>query len=345
MAAAALVDTCRDFPAFRAPGGSHATTCGAVAHVAGHGHGHGTHGVRVTQGVVVHHVVHVVVVDVGLQLVQQAFEILLLEAQAVAGAFKLRTVHAAPGVTRLGITGSHAGFQHGVGIRRPAEGHVGVPLVPCRRHALAIAITIVVGLGTVGGKARIAEGIAGHRIQHLVIASLAATQQAGIDTHAGLVEIGNLALEAHRAGRGATAPQHRLRALDHGQAVIGFWRDIGHRIVHARRAGTTHRAVIRQQIQARTEHAAQHRITIGATTAQHREAGNRLQVIRAIAGGYGLTRQLGIGDEGHGHAGRNAGDDQRIQVDHTLVEHDRIRSTGAACSQGTEGREKRDCQC
>ena len=301
------------FPAPGLPGGGDAAAARAVRHVAGHRHGHAAGGVGVAQAVVVHHVVHVVLVDVGDHGIEHAADMLLLEAQAQAVAAELRAVHAAAGVARLGVADAGAEFQHRVFVGRPAERGVCIPLLPRRRHPVAIAVFVVVGLGTVGGHARIAPRRTGADVQHLVVAVAAAGQQAAGGLHARLGEVRDLALEAHRAGGSAAAPQHRLRPLDDDQAVVGFRRDVRQRVVHARGTGAAHRAVVGHQVDARAEHAAQHRIAVGTAAAQRGEAGNGLQVVRSVAGRHRLPRQFGIGDEGGGHGGRHADHHDAVQ--------------------------------
>src|SRR5690606_14479681 len=219
-------------PAVVLEGQGHAPALAGIADVAGHRHGHAGGGIRVAQRVVVHHVVDLVAVEAGHHRIEHATHVLLLEAQAEVVAAEPRTVHAAPGVTRLGVAGAGRKLQHGVGVRGPADGGVGVPLVPGRGHAAAVAGAVVVRLGAVGGRTQVAPRGAGACVQHLVVAAVAACQQAALRAHAGPVEVRDLALETHRAGRCAAAPQHGLRALDHGQAVVGLRRDVGHGIVH-----------------------------------------------------------------------------------------------------------------
>ena len=104
-----------------------------------------------------------------------------------------------------------------------------------------------------------------------------------------------LALEQHGTGRGARPPEHGLRAFDHGQAVVGFRRNIGRGRVHAVGAGAQHQAAIGEDIQARAEHAAESHIAIGPCAAVHRtEANNALQVVCAIACRNRLNRLFRI---------------------------------------------------
>src|SRR5690606_14194750 len=234
-------------------------------------------------------------VDARLEVRRVLADVGVLEPQAGVGAFELAAVHAAGGIARLAVTDADPQLQQGVRIGGPAEGDVGIPLLPGRADGVAVAIAVVVGLGAVGADARIAQAVAVGGIDDLVVAAEAAGQQAaaGFDGRR-FVHLA-VALEAHRTGRGARAPQHRLRPLGDHQAVVVLRRDVGHRVVHAAGAGARHRAVIGQQVEPRAEHAAQHRVAVGAAVAHRREAGNGLEVVRAIAGRYRLARQLGAG--------------------------------------------------
>src|SRR5690606_36497921 len=221
------VDAGGQLPAVVLEGQGHASAFAGVADVAGHRHGHGRARIRVAQAVVVHHVVDLVAVEVGHHRLEHAAHVLLFKAQAEAVATELRAVHAAAGVTGLRVAGAGGQFQHGVGIGGPADGCIGIPLVPGRWHAAAIAAAVVVGSGAVAARAEVAARGAGAGVQHLVVAAVAAGQDAALRAQAGAVEVRDLAFKAHRAGRGATAPQHGLRTLDHGQAVVGLRRDVG----------------------------------------------------------------------------------------------------------------------
>ena len=144
-----------------------------------------------------------------------------------------------------------------------------------------------------------------------------------------------VALEAHRAGRGARSPEHGLRALDDDEVVVGLRRDVGHRVVHARRAGAGHRAVVGHQVQARAEHAAKHRIAVGAAIADGGEAGNGLEVVGAVAGRNRLARELGTGLELEGRHRRQRGDEDRVEVDRLAG-----RCVGGGIGQGDGGGER-----
>src|SRR5690606_8645201 len=136
-----------------APGGRRAAAAGAALDVGGHRRRHGTGGVGVAQAVVVHHVVGHVVEHAGLEGLQALADVRLLEAQAVVAAVELAAVHAAAGIPRLAVADAHAQLQQGVLVGRPAQREVGVPLLPGRAHALAVAIVVIAGFRTVGADA------------------------------------------------------------------------------------------------------------------------------------------------------------------------------------------------
>ncbi|MCY1410665.1 hypothetical protein D9M71_260360 [compost metagenome] len=297
-----------------APGALDPAAHGAAVDVADHRHTHHPRARGRAQAVVVHHMVGVVVVDLGFELVEDLADVGLLEAQAKAFALELRTVHATAGIAGLAVALAGGQFHQGIGVRGPAQGHVAVPLVPARRHGVAIAVFIVVGARLVADETRIAVAVARCGIQHLVEAAVGAAQQAGIDPAAKLAEFLRLAIEEDGPGRGARAPDHALRTLDHGQAVIGFRRDVRGGGVHAVGAGAEHHAAVGEDVQARAEHAAQHRVAIGAAGANRREAGDGLQVIGAITGRYRLAWVLGVGDDGQRRAGGDGGDHRRAQL-------------------------------
>ena len=188
-------------------------------------------------------------------------------------AFELRSIHAAPGIARLTIAAPDRQFHHGVLVRRPAQRHVGIPLVPQRRHMLAIAGLVVVRFGGVAAEPHIALRHAGGGIDQRIAAPVRTGQHTAHHLRAGLRKTRHIAFETHRASRTHRPPQHRLRAFHHHHAIKGFRRHIGHRIVHPRRTGAGHAAIVGKQIQARTEHAAQHRIAIAATAADRGKAG------------------------------------------------------------------------
>ncbi|MNX98975.1 hypothetical protein D3C86_1314040 [compost metagenome] len=257
--------------------------------------------------------VGVVVVDLRLDLIQYLADVGLLEAQAKAFAQELRTVHAAPGVAGFTIATAGGQFQQGVCIRRPADGHVAVPFVVARRHCVVVAVLVVVGVRGVADDPHVTRLTAGCGVHQFVEAAVGAGQHAGVDPCAEFAEVLRLAVEQDSASRGTRSPQHGLRALDYGEFVVGFRRDVGSRGVHPARAGTEHHAAVGEDVQPRTEHAAQHRVTIGAAVAHHGKAGDGFQVIGAIAGRHRLARVLGIGDDGQWRTGRNGGNHCRAQ--------------------------------
>lgn len=297
-----------------APGGRQATAEGASVHLGRHRHGHHAGWVGSAQAEVVHDVVGVVVVDLCLDLLQHIADVRFDEAQAQALALELRAVHAAPGVACLAVALAGGEFDQGVLVGGPADRDVAVPLLPARRHGIPGAVLVIVGLRVVAGEAQVAEPVAGGGVQHLVEAAIGAGQQAGVDPRAEFAEALRLTLEEDRPGRRARPPEHRLRALDHGELVVGFRRDVGGRRVHPVRTGTEHHAAVGEDVQARTEHPAQHRVAVAAAVADHREAGNGLQVVGPIAGRHRLARLLGIGDDGQRRTLGDSGDHARRQL-------------------------------
>ncbi len=296
MTAVLRIHAGHDGDVLPAPFRSDTATGGAAINVGGHRHRHAAGRVRRAQRVVVHHVVGVVVVQVGLQLVPRTGQVVLLEAGGVAGALERGTVHAAAGVARDRIAGAGRQLQHGIGVGRPADRDIAVPLAPPGGHHIAVAVLVVIRFGAVAVDAHIARRCAGGEIEHLVVAVARADQRTGVDVHARLIETWRVAFEAHCPGRGTGAPAHALRPLDDGQPVEGFRGDVGQRVVHPRGTRADQVALVTDDVQARAEHAAQHRIAVGAAVADRGEAGNRLQVIGAIAGRHRLPRQARIGD-------------------------------------------------
>ncbi|MNZ60335.1 hypothetical protein D3C78_784030 [compost metagenome] len=126
---------------------------------------------------------------------------------------------------------------------------------------------VVVRARLVADEARIGLAIACGGVEHLVEAAVGTGQQAGVDPAAEGAEFFRFTFEKDGPGRAAGAPDHALRAFDNGEAVIGFRRDVRGRCVHAVGAGTEHHTTVGEDVQARTEHAAQHRVTVGATGA------------------------------------------------------------------------------
>lgn len=135
-----------------------------------------------------------------------------------------------------------------------------------------VAVLVVIGVGLVADHADIPQRATGGGIQHFVETPVGTGEDAGVDPRAQFAELLRLTVEQHRAGRGAGAPEHGLRAFDHGELVVGFRRDVGGGCVHAARAGAEHHAAVGEDIQARAEHAAQHRVAIGAAVAHQGKA-------------------------------------------------------------------------
>jgi len=205
-----------------APGGLDPCAEGAAVDVGRHRPGHHAGARRGAQGVVVHHVVGVVVVDLCFDLVENVADIGFFKAQAKAFAQVLAAVHAAPGRTCFAIALAGGEFQQGIGIRGPAEGDITVPFVVARRHGVAIAVLVVVGVGRVADHPYIAQRATGGGIDGFVEAAVGACQQAGVDPCAQFTEVLGLTLEQDGARRSARAPEHALRAFDHGELVVGF---------------------------------------------------------------------------------------------------------------------------
>src|SRR5690606_31035037 len=107
--------------------------------------------------------------------------------------------------------------------------------------------------------------------------------QAAVDPSSKRVETLRVALEKDGCRRAARPPEHGLRALDDSQQVVALRCDVGARRVHPAGAGAEHLAAVRQHVQARTEHAAEHRIAVRAATAYRGEAWNGQQVITGVA--------------------------------------------------------------
>lgn len=277
------------------------------------GHHHGRH--EVAQAVVVHDVIGVVVVDLCLQAIEGLANVGLLETQAKALALELAAVHAAPGITGEAVAAAGGELDERVFVGRPAQGDIGVPLVITRRHGVAVAIGVVVGLGTVGHQPCIALTVASSGVQVAVEAPVGTGQQAAVDAVVGLAELLRLALEQHRRRRGTRAPEYGLRALDDGQLVEGIRADIGTRRIHAVGAGAEHFTAIGEQFQTRAEHAAEHRIAVHPAVTHRGETGNGLQVVGAIAGRHRLAGDLRVGDDRQWRLLGNSGDDHGRQFD------------------------------
>lgn len=154
------------------PGAGDAAAPGGAVHVGGHRHWHHAVRVRLAQGVVVHHVVGVVVVELRLQLVQHAAQVALLGAQPEALALELRAVHAAAGIARLAVAGARRQFIDRIGVGREAQRHVGIPFVPARRHGVAVAILVVLRMRVIGREAGVDLVVAHRQVGGLVVAAV-----------------------------------------------------------------------------------------------------------------------------------------------------------------------------
>ncbi|MNN15768.1 hypothetical protein D3C81_1288820 [compost metagenome] len=257
--------------------------------------------------------VGVVVINLGFKLVPDLADVGLLKAQAEAFTLELRAVHAAPGVTGFAVALAGRELHQGVGIGCPAQGHIAIPLVPARRHGVAIAVFVVIRVRLVADKAYVAKRVARSGVDDFVEAAVGTGQQAGVDPAAQLTEFLRVTVKEDGPGRCAWAPDHALRAFDHGQAVIGFRRDVRGGGVHPVGAGAEHHAAVGEDVQARAEHAAQYRVAIGAAGADRGKAGDGFQVVGAIAGRHRLAWVLGVGDDGQRRAGGDGGDHRRAQ--------------------------------
>ncbi|MNX95289.1 hypothetical protein D3C86_1275580 [compost metagenome] len=281
-----------------APGALDSRAEGTAVDVGRHRPGHHPGAGRCAQGVVVHDVVGVVVVDLRFEFFHHVADVGFLKTQAEAFALELRAVHAAPGVTRLTVALAGSQLQQGVGIRGPAECDVAVPFVIARRDGVVVAIPIVVGMRGVADHSHVTQRSTGSGVDHFVETAVGAGQYAGVHPCAEFAEAFRLAVEEDGARRSTRAPEHGLRAFDHGQFVVGFRRDVRGWRVHPPRAGAEHHAAVGEDVQARTEHAAQHRVTVGAAIANLGETRNGLQIVRAIAGRHRLARVFRVGNDG-----------------------------------------------
>src|SRR5690606_35333478 len=127
-------------------------------------HRHAAGRVRRAQRVIVHHVVGVIVVQVRLQLVACTRQVVLFETSGVTGALERGAVHATTGVARDRIAGAGREFQHGIGIGRPADGYVAVPLAPPGGDHVAVAVLVVIRFGAVAVDAYVARRGAGGEV-------------------------------------------------------------------------------------------------------------------------------------------------------------------------------------
>lgn len=221
----------------------------------------------------------------------------LVERQAERLAAEMRAVHPATRVARIAVAGAGGQLESRMVVGRPAERRIGVPFVPLRRHGVAVAVLVVLRMRVVRGHAAIGIGRAGGQVDVLVVAAERPADETAVEAHAGALETRRHALEQHGAGRRARTVQHGLRPFHDGDLVIAFRRDVRGRRIHPVRARAERRHSVRQDVQPRTEHPAQHGIAVRAAAADRREAGNRLQVIGAVAGGQRLARRLRIGDD------------------------------------------------
>lgn len=236
--------------------------------------------------------VGVVVVDAHVQRVEDFADMLFLKAQAQAFAFELGAIHPAPGVAGVPVTLPGGQLQQRVGIRRPADGEVGVPLVPLRGHAITIAIFVIAGFRFIAVQADIALAITKADVGVLIEAIVGGGEEAGIALDARAVKAWWFPVEAHRPGGVAWPPEHGFRPFGHGQQIVAFRRDVRARGIHSGRTRPEHLAVVGQQTQTGAEHAAKHRIAVAAAVTDLTEAGNGFQVIGTIAGRDRLTRRF-----------------------------------------------------
>ena len=245
-----------------------AATIGNAAHIAGFATSHHAAGRRGTQGVVVHQVVRAVVVQLRLNLAQPRRQVALFHAQTHAVAAEHAAIHGAGGVLGPAIASAHSQLGQGVGIGRPAQCYVGIPLFVGRMHALACAVFVVVAVRAVGADAGVHLRVAHFQFGTLVVAAMAARHHAGRTTGSGLLKLGRQAVKPHHPGRSTWAPQHRLRPFDQRQAVKGFGRNVRTGRIHAPPAGPQHMGTVGQQRQARAKLASKHRIAVAAAAAQ-----------------------------------------------------------------------------
>src|SRR5690606_21901912 len=125
MLAALRVDTRFQFQVGPLPGTDQAPTQCAAVNTREHGLHHHSAWDEVTQAVVVHDVVGVVVVDLRLDTIEGVADTGFLEAQTQAFTLELATVHATPGIACVAITPPCGQFHQGIRIRRPAQRHIG----------------------------------------------------------------------------------------------------------------------------------------------------------------------------------------------------------------------------
>ncbi len=257
--------------------------------------------------------VGVVVVNLGFDLIQHLTDIGLFEAQPQAFAQELRTVHAAPGVACFAIATPGGEFQQGIRVGGETDGDVAIPLVVARGDGVVVAVFVIVGMRLVADHSHITQWATGGGIDDFIEAPVGAGQHTGVDPCAQLAELLRLALEQDSTGRRARAPEHGLWTFDHRELVVGLRRDIRGGRIHSARAGAEHHAAIGEDIQARAEHAAQHRVAVGTAVAHEGEAGDGLEVVAAVTGRHWLARVFRVGNHGQRRAGRDRRDDGGAQ--------------------------------
>src|SRR5690606_33146565 len=121
--------------------------------------------------------------------------------QAEALTQKLAAIHATPGIASLAIPPAGRKLDQGIGIRRPAQGDISVPLAPARCHRVALAIVIIIGPGLAADHTQVALLAADRTIEQPVEAAVGARQQTGMQARAEFAEAFRLALEQDGAGR------------------------------------------------------------------------------------------------------------------------------------------------
>jgi hypothetical protein len=146
------------------------------------------------------------------------------------------------------------------------------------------------------------------------------------------------ALEEHHAGAVAGAVLDGLRALQHGDLVEGFGEDVGGGRVHAHAAAAEDHLAVEQDAQARGGHAAEHRVAVGAALADHREAGDVLEVVGAVMGGHRLARGAGVGGDGERRVHRRGGHDDLAEGGGLLGEGCRGAGDGGGDGEGRSAR-------
>lgn len=200
----------------------------------------------------------------------------LFEAHADTGAVEQRTIHHAVGVGGLAVAAVHGEFEARVRVRRPAAEQAAAPARVGRVHPAPGAVLVVVGVGARGDGAHVAAGTAAGHVRHQVVAIEAAGERAHEAARGGRVEAFGVALEQRRAGEVAAAVEHRLRALEHGDAVVDLGEDVGRGRVHAHAAAAEDVLPVHLHVEPRAGETAQHRIAVGAALADRGEAGDVL---------------------------------------------------------------------